>query len=139
MLTCLCRRLLPVQEGRDGTYSLAYPCERVHAGEGPCVLVGRRDEPAFPARDLELGEVGAEGSVGLEPYVPLQARWRSHGTNLSPFAEHGTMFYSNCWSDPEKSGTRKKIHGGSGDVNTGDGYPPHSTSALTLNIHPLAY
>ena len=49
------------------------------------------------------------------------------------------MFYSNCWSNPEKSGTRKKIHGGSGDVTTGDGYPPHSTSTLTSNIHPLAY
>ncbi|KAL1657901.1 galactose mutarotase-like domain-containing protein [Schizophyllum commune] len=51
--------------------------------------------------------------------------------------QHGTMFYSNCWSNPEKSGTRKKIHGGWGDVNTGDGYPPHTAVFLEFH-HPLA-
>ncbi|KAE9399481.1 galactose mutarotase-like protein [Gymnopus androsaceus JB14] len=41
--------------------------------------------------------------------------------------QDGTMFYSNAWADPAK-GARKKIHGGSGIKDHGDGYVPGSAA-----------
>ncbi|KAJ7483540.1 hypothetical protein FB451DRAFT_1029358, partial [Mycena latifolia] len=48
----------------------------------------------------------------------------------------GVMFYSNVWANPLK-GARKKIHGGSGVKDKGDGYQPGT--AVFLEFHdPLA-
>ncbi|KAI4520280.1 galactose mutarotase-like protein [Schizophyllum commune Loenen D] len=87
-----------------------------------------------PEKDLVSSLVGA-----TSPHPPL-AILSSTKSGLKvrlDSNQHGTMFYSNCWSNPEKSGTRKKIHGGSGDVNAGDGYPPHTAVFLEFH-HPLA-
>lgn len=44
---------------------------------------------------------------------------RNHCFNLT---ESGVMFYSNNFANP--SAARKKIHGGSGVIDNGDGYGP---------------
>ncbi|TRM64525.1 galactose mutarotase-like domain-containing protein [Schizophyllum amplum] len=78
--------------------------------------------------------------VGAESKQPAAAVLSSAKSGLKvrfDSNQGGVMCYTNCWSNPVKSGTRKKIHGGSGDVNTGDGYPPHTAVFLEFH-HPLA-
>ncbi|KAJ4468626.1 galactose mutarotase-like protein [Lentinula edodes] len=46
--------------------------------------------------------------------------------------QDGAMFYSNAWADPAK-GARKKIHGGSGIKDHGDGYVPGTAAFLEFH------
>ncbi|KAJ3784508.1 galactose mutarotase-like domain-containing protein [Lentinula aff. detonsa] len=46
--------------------------------------------------------------------------------------QDGVMFYSNAWADPSK-GARKKIHGGSGIKDHGDGYVPGTAAFLEFH------
>ncbi|KIK66891.1 hypothetical protein GYMLUDRAFT_37958 [Collybiopsis luxurians FD-317 M1] len=77
---------------------------------------------------------GAEGGARgdrPDPVVELSSD-KSGLKLLFDTNQDGTMFYSNAWADPSR-GARKKIHGGSGIMNNGDGYIPGSAAFLEFH------
>ncbi|KAJ3732407.1 galactose mutarotase-like domain-containing protein [Lentinula guzmanii] len=69
-------------------------------------------------------------------YLPTLRSWGilllSIFSLANSISEDGVMFYSNAWADPSK-GARKKIHGGSGIKDHGDGYVPGTAAFLEFH------
>ncbi|KAJ4477510.1 galactose mutarotase-like domain-containing protein [Lentinula aciculospora] len=77
---------------------------------------------------------GAEGAARgnrSDPVVELSSD-KSGLKLVFETNQDGTMFYSNAWADPVK-GARKKIHGGSGIKDKGDGYVPGTAAFLEFH------
>ncbi|KAF9058964.1 galactose mutarotase-like protein [Rhodocollybia butyracea] len=80
-----------------------------------------------------LAPSGSQVSKGARPEPVIELASDKSGLKLLfETNQDGTMFYSNAWSDPAK-GARKKIHGGSGIKDHGDGYIPGTAAFLEFH------
>ncbi|KAJ7592543.1 galactose mutarotase-like domain-containing protein [Mycena floridula] len=90
--------------------------------------------PLSTLPDLDLiGDLLAPSTKGntSDPLVELISE--KSGLSLSfDSNQSGVMFYSNTLADPT-TGSRKKIHGGSGTADAGDGYTPGSGAFLEFH------
>ncbi|KAF9260134.1 galactose mutarotase-like protein [Marasmius fiardii PR-910] len=80
---------------------------------------------------------GPNASRGSRPDPVVELASERSGIKLVfDTNQPGVMFYSNALADPAK-GARKKIHGGSGILDKGDGYPKWGAAFLEFH-EPLA-
>ncbi|KAJ3997065.1 galactose mutarotase-like domain-containing protein [Lentinula boryana] len=80
---------------------------------------------------IPSGTEGATRGDRPEPVVELSSD-KSGLKLVFETNQDGVMFYSNAWADPSK-GARKKIHGGSGIKDHGDGYVPGTAAFLEFH------
>ncbi|KAJ3712023.1 galactose mutarotase-like protein [Lentinula raphanica] len=94
----------------------------------------------FPSSDFKpqldlLGDLlnpsGTPRGIRPEPVVELSSD-KSGLKLVFETNQDGAMFYSNAWANPA-IGARKKIHGGSGIKDHGDGYVPGTAAFLEFH------